>query len=723
MRTVAIIQGRMTSARLPGKILQDLAGKPLFFRIVERARASDICDDVVVATSSDPSDDTVAEACAKEGVPCFRGDLNDVLKRYFQAAQVFQADIIVRLTADCPLLDPDVIATVVRSFDPIQHDYVSNVLERTFPKGLDTEVFSIQALERMHREAHTKEDREHVTTYIRRNRASFKTASVRQDIDRSLLRWTVDLPSDLLFARRIFANMPHSVFGQREILDLLKRKPDLSNTYVIFRVDGSPEIGTGHVMRCLALAQAMKNAGIPCRCVSSALTPSLKKRIQECGLPMDMIDTVAGTGDDAAKTIDLLQAHAAEWLVIDGYIFGKEYSSVVRKAGAHVLCIDDVGQIDTHDADVILDQNIATSVEYYADATDAKLLLGPRYALLRSEFQHWQDWRRPEQKPKNILITMGGSDPDNVTSRVIKMLEKFPTPLILTVIVGGANRHHDAIASAAQSSPHAVHVLHDVQDMPQVLSQADIAICAGGTTTYEMMFMQLPMLTVILARNQEAVAHAVEQADCGLCLGKYETMQTEKLWNMLRTLLQDEKGHHVMAEYGRRAVDGYGADRVAMAVQRSPLRLRKAIKDDCRTLWEWANEPATRAASFSDDPIPWETHKEWFMKKISQSDVYLWIGVDEDDKPVGIVRFEPNDGGGFLVSIAIDRQKQGKGIGRSLLHIGIARMLSTYPHHVIHAFVKTTNGPSLALFDRAGFIRIGMETIRGHEAIHYILSV
>lgn len=227
MKTVAIIQARMSSRRLPGKVLMDIAGAPLLARVVERAHASGAFDAVIVATSKDGSDDPVAEFCAHKGVPCFRGDLEDVLERYRSAAAAAGAEIVARITADCPLLDPAVIHAVVKAFNPASHDYVSNVLERTYPKGLDIEVLSMAALERMAKEAKTPYDREHVTTYIRTNPGFFRVHNVTQKENRAKLRWTVDEPADLAFVRAVYAKMPTTTFGQDEILALLEKHPEM----------------------------------------------------------------------------------------------------------------------------------------------------------------------------------------------------------------------------------------------------------------------------------------------------------------------------------------------------------------------------------------------------------------------------------------------------------------------------------------------------------------
>lgn len=226
--SVAIIQGRMTSQRLPGKTMADIRGKPMFLHSVRRAEAAGVFDEVIMATSDDATDDPIAAACDANGVRCFRGSLNDVLGRYHGAALAAGADIVTRLTADCPLLDPDVIRAVVTALDTDTNDYVSNVLRRTYPKGLDTETFTMAALAKAHEEAMLPPEREHVTPYIHAHPELFRTGHVTREPDLSRLWWTVDEPRDLEFARAVFAGIGRDIFGLEDVLDFLRRHPDIA---------------------------------------------------------------------------------------------------------------------------------------------------------------------------------------------------------------------------------------------------------------------------------------------------------------------------------------------------------------------------------------------------------------------------------------------------------------------------------------------------------------
>jgi spore coat polysaccharide biosynthesis protein SpsF len=231
-RTVAIIQARMGSSRLPGKVLKEIDRRPMLDWVVMRAGRAHTVNAVAVATTTDPSDDPIAAFCEARGIPVYRGDVFDVLDRYYQAARAFQAEVIVRLTADCPLLDPQVVDLTVQRFLDSGADFAANRLpppfQRTFPIGLDTEVCSFAALERAWKEAEQKYQREHVMPYLYDQEGRFKVVVVDHSEDEGAQRWTVDTPQDLEFVRQVVARFGgRDDFGWLDVLALLEREPEL----------------------------------------------------------------------------------------------------------------------------------------------------------------------------------------------------------------------------------------------------------------------------------------------------------------------------------------------------------------------------------------------------------------------------------------------------------------------------------------------------------------
>jgi len=229
--TVAIIQARMGSERLPGKVLLDIAGQSMLERVVRRTQRTRTIDRFVVATTTNQADDRVAEAAERLGVHVTRGSEEDVLDRFCQAAAEVDAGVCVRVSADSPLVDPEVCEAALEAFraaDP-PVDYASNKLNPTFPLGLDVEVFSREALNRASRDATATFQRSHVTAYIYQNPGVFRLLPVTTDRDLHAWRWTVDTPEDLAFARRIFERLgPGNDFGWEDVVALIEREPALA---------------------------------------------------------------------------------------------------------------------------------------------------------------------------------------------------------------------------------------------------------------------------------------------------------------------------------------------------------------------------------------------------------------------------------------------------------------------------------------------------------------
>jgi spore coat polysaccharide biosynthesis protein SpsF len=230
MRVIAIVQARMGSTRLPGKVLLDVAGQSMLARVVRRVQPARSLSGVVVATARGPADEPIVRECAALGVAVFRGDESDVLDRFYQAARAYRAEAVVRITADCPLIDPELVDLVVGAFLEARPDYASNVLQRTFPRGLDTEVVSLPALERAWHDAVQPYERSHVTPYLYQNPDLFRLYSVTHSRDYSGYRWTVDTAEDLALVRAVYQRLGvDGLFRWRDVIDLLEQEPALAD--------------------------------------------------------------------------------------------------------------------------------------------------------------------------------------------------------------------------------------------------------------------------------------------------------------------------------------------------------------------------------------------------------------------------------------------------------------------------------------------------------------
>lgn len=231
LKTAIIVQARMGSTRLPGKVMREILGKSLIEYQIERISRVKSADEIVIATTVGGADDVIEMLSERLSLPCFRGPEEDVLARYHAAASVFHVDVVVRLTSDCPVIDPDIVERVLQFYlgNPEEFDYVSNVLPRTYPRGMDTEVFPFRVLDAAFHEATLPSDREHVTPFIYRNKQRFRLANVAYEKDFSRHRWTVDTEEDFALIKRIIEELypGNPTYGMADILRLFDRDPGM----------------------------------------------------------------------------------------------------------------------------------------------------------------------------------------------------------------------------------------------------------------------------------------------------------------------------------------------------------------------------------------------------------------------------------------------------------------------------------------------------------------
>lgn len=231
LNKVAIVQARYGSTRLPAKILKEISGKPMLWHVVNRLSFSKLIDKTIVATTDLPNDNITEEFCIENKIDYYRGSAEDVLSRYYEAAKQFNADIVIRITSDCPLIDPFIVDKMLKSFLALtsECDYMSNVIERTFPRGLDTEIFTFNALEKARNEAATPFEKEHVTPFIYNHTEMFNTRNFFNSKDYSFHRWTVDTEEDLRLIEEIYKELynPDKLFLFEDVIKLFGLKPEL----------------------------------------------------------------------------------------------------------------------------------------------------------------------------------------------------------------------------------------------------------------------------------------------------------------------------------------------------------------------------------------------------------------------------------------------------------------------------------------------------------------
>lgn len=339
---------------------------------------------------------------------------------------------------------------------------------------------------------------------------------------------------------------------------------------LVLRVDVSTQIGTGHLMRCLAIAQAWQDAGGEAIFVMTTEAPNIKARLESESMKVVKLLVESGSIQDATETVSIAYKLDAIWIVVDGYQFRSKYQKIIKNAGLHLLFIDDYGHTDHYYADIILNQNIDAHKSLYANRQPyTQLLLGTRYALLRREFWHWREWQRALPcVASKILVTLGGSDPDNVTLRVIKALQLVKVREIEVLIVtGGSNPHYEQIQLVCQDMCFPMCLKTNVTNMPELMAWADIAIAGGGSTSWELAFMGLPSIILILADNQRTIAKSLGEQGVSINLGWHDDVSSDEIADAVSLLLELSETRVEMVSREQVLVDGLGVNRVLRIVK------------------------------------------------------------------------------------------------------------------------------------------------------------
>jgi UDP-2,4-diacetamido-2,4,6-trideoxy-beta-L-altropyranose hydrolase len=488
---------------------------------------------------------------------------------------------------------------------------------------------------------------------------------------------------------------------------------------IAFRVDASPQIGTGHFMRCLTLADALQQRGAEIRFVCRHLPPHLQRlldsgkhgfvRMNLAAPPEtnpDLTHAVwleTSQQQDALDTIQALSDISWDWLIVDHYALDARWEALLRESAQRIAVIDDIAD-RPHDCDLLLDQNCqaAMSARYAGKVPGhCRLLLGPRYALLREEFRSVREQAEPRTgNVERILIFFGGIDADNYTGRAIEAVAALDIAgLHVDVVVGLRHPHAERIASQCIEHGFVCHV--QTPRMAELIAAADLAIGAGGTATWERCCLGLPALVLCVAPNQSDQIAAA--ASAGLL---YAPESGDECIFLIRrhaaALIENPLLRGAMSRAGMQAVDGRGVWRVVRSLGCSDIEIRAASVDDARNLFEWRNDPAVRRVSRAADLIDWETHRTWFAGVLGALNRPLLIG-QRMGSPVGVVRFDVQ-GAEAEISIYLVPGAHPPGQGQDLLQSAERWLAANRPTvSVIRAQVMAGNERSERMFLAAGY--------------------
>jgi len=504
----------------------------------------------------------------------------------------------------------------------------------------------------------------------------------------------------------------------------LEASKNQSGSSILFRADASADIGTGHVMRCLALAQRLIDRGGQAIFAMSEVTPKLQERLEDEKCKIIKLSSQPYGEEDVKESSNIAKNVNALCTVIDGYNFGAKYQRLWKKTGARTLFVDDYGHSGYYCCDFVLNQSLFAHEALYRERDlQTKLLLGTSFVMLRREFLHFERGkRRAPDLAKHILVTLGGADIANVTRTVIETVQKLKMRGTETVVVvGGSNPNIKELQKIVDESPVAMKLLYNIKNMPELMQWADLAVSASGTTCYELSYMGVPTIAIIIADNQVAFAEQMDAAGSIKSLGRPSPIIENQLSMELERMITDQTARTAMIEKQSELVDGLGADRVLMHVLGEPMMIREVRPLDCGLLFEWANDPAARSVSFSSGTITMEEHEKWFKEKLNDENSFIFIGIDREENEVGVVKFDV-DADESTVSINVAPDFRGKGFGKMLLKLACGRFSEQSHVRAINAYVKPENAASINLFEKGGFSNKGLTEIKGQKALHFVKS-
>lgn len=586
-RIVAVIQARMGSTRLPGKVLRPVAGKPLLWHIVHRLKASRLIEEIAIATTVNPLDEAIVEFGAAHGVAVIRGPEDDVLARFAMAAEQLDADIIVRVSSDAPFLDARFIDHLVTSMMAQGGDYV--LMEDGAPcahEGVDP--LTRRALVKLM--LHAGEDpaaREHVTGYFKLHPDFVRIARAPAYplLAREGGRLTIDTPDDLAFVEAVHDRL-HARAGEASLSDLLlllEREPELrainghvkqkpilpSGGLALIRCDGGGKYGYGHVKRMVALARALRDRESIGVLFALHGTPDAALPIRRAGFETVMIES----HDDLAA---LIRKQSPDLLLLDGREGPSRTELEALRRDIPIVAMIDDGS----------DARLAADFAYYPPVPQARMLdwtgartvprIGWEWSLLGLN-PHLTPVRAMPARP-TLLVAMGGSDPMGLTLRAAQALTPLDAAIRIRFIIGTGMADAAKVAAQLVSLKGTYETVEGADDLAVEYASADLALCAFGVTAYELAAFGVPAIYLGLTEDHARSASAFEAAGMGQSLGVASQVRDEDILSAVKALMNDPVRRREMRNAGFATLDGNGAARIAadlaaaLKEEKSPVR-------------------------------------------------------------------------------------------------------------------------------------------------------
>ena len=493
---------------------------------------------------------------------------------------------------------------------------------------------------------------------------------------------------------------------------------------VVFRVDASTQMGIGHLMRCLALAEALRQCGVHVSFVCREHPGSLNALLGYKAIPVILLpipsarqvgmafsdDYAAWLGvtqlEDAEQTIEALNGERPDWLIVDHYGLDINWEKRLRPHVNKLMVIDDLAN-RLHDCDLLLDQNYSDVSEFrYAGLINdgCKLLLGPRFALLKPEYAAFRKTHCAHEGPvKCVFVFFGGSDLQDMTGMALDALSRADLRHLEVFVVVGINNLHRKSIERRVSQRSLTTLYENRPHLADLMVRADLAIGAGGTTTWERMCLGLPTIVVTIAENQRPASAALAKAKLVKYAGHSDTVTCDQLAQLLLGIIHNPVELRELGDKNQLQVDGLGVPRLIELIRSSDaetLSVRRAERSDLATYYNWANDPLVRKNAITTAPVAWAVHQAWFAKKLNDDNSLLFV-LEAGELPVGQIRFDIV-GDEAIIDYSLDEIVRSRGWGCRLIELGVDQIWRTR-QLPLRADVKVENEASVSVFLKMGF--------------------
>lgn len=492
---------------------------------------------------------------------------------------------------------------------------------------------------------------------------------------------------------------------------------------VVFRADASLLMATGHVMRCKTLADGLRGRGAEVRFICREHPGHLIRLLRDDGYPCAVLPAPANSecaqdagrdghaarpgvepSEDARQTLEALGGFRPDWLIVDHYGLDAAWERQFRPAVGRIFVIDDLAD-RPHDCDLLLDQNLHAAMDQRYTGLlprHARQLLGPRFALLRPEFHKARaSLRKRDGTIRRVLIFFGGVDLTQETEKSLEALRRLNRPdVAVDVVVGCGNPRADDISAKCSKMPN-VMFHRQVANMAELMARSDFSFGAGGSTHWERCSVGLPTAVTVTAANQSTVTRDLAERNAVLLLGPSAAVDVARYQSVLDNLPVEQLAALQAASLV--LADGRGADRVALSLCDEPVQLRRATVDDADKAWPWRNHARTRQYSANRDFVPLDEHRAWWQRSVSDACRVLLIG-SRGGLDIGVLRYDIGGEGEAVVSVYLDPELHGQGLGVALLKAGSKWMMQHYPRvPELRANIVPENEASRRAFEAAGF--------------------